>query len=225
MRTQAATLSPPGRSLRNRLVRARGAVLLSLTAALFGGPPPAHAAGDVYTVVDARSSVRIHVGKSGLFSFAGHKHEVEAPVSGTIHADPANLEASRVDLIFRAASLRVREEGEPKGDAARVQEKMHSADVLDVLRFPEIRFVSKHVTGKAISGGYDLKVVGELTLHGLSVEFTVPVRVMLKEASLTATGRLTLRHDQFGMKPVSVGGVVKVANEVPIDFEIVAERR
>ena len=44
--------------------------------------------------IAAASSVRIHVGKSGAFSFAGHKHEVVAPaVSGEVIADPADLAA------------------------------------------------------------------------------------------------------------------------------------
>lgn len=186
----------------------------------------AAASSATYVVVEAKSSFRIHVGKSGLFSFAGHKHEVEAPVSGTVTADPANLTASRVDLNFATARLTVREEGEPKGDAAKVQEKMHSADVLDAVRFPEIRFTSTRVTGKTVAGGgYELRIVGDLNLRGVVVDISLPVSVKLTGSLLTATGTIKLRHDQFGMKPVSVAGVVKVAQEIPIDFEIVAERQ
>ena len=213
----------PCRVLRWRRGRALAAVVA--TACLSPGfASPADAASATYSVVESKSSVRIHVGKSGLFSFAGHRHEVEAPVSGTVTADPSHLESSSVDLSFAALRLRVREEGEPKGDAAKVQEKMHGPDVLDAVRFPEIRFKTKRVSGKARSnGGYELRLVGELSLRGTTLEITLPVEVTLVGPSLTATGKATLRHDQFGMKPVSVGGVVKVANEIPIDFVIVAE--
>ena len=72
------------------------AVLAVLAAA------PAGAAPRTYVVDPAASSVRIHVGKSGAFSFAGHKHEVVAPaVSGEVTADPADLGASRVDADLR----------------------------------------------------------------------------------------------------------------------------
>src|SRR6266540_186887 len=65
---------------------------------------PLTAAPRTYVVDPAQSSVRIHVGKSGAFSFAGHKHEVVAPsLSGEVTADAADLSASRVAVTFDAA--------------------------------------------------------------------------------------------------------------------------
>jgi len=197
-------------------------VLLALGSATVVG-----AAGATYPVVESKSAVRIHVGKSGAFSFAGHKHEVLAPVSGTVTADPANLEASSVDLTFASGRLHVIPEGEPSGDAPKVEEVMHGPQVLDAARFPEIHFRSKKVTGRALSaGGYELTLVGELSLHGMTQEITLPVKVTLDGRSLTASGKTVLRHDQFGMKPVSAGGgTVKVDNEIRVDFDVVAEQR
>jgi polyisoprenoid-binding protein YceI len=178
-------------------------------------------------VVESKSSVRIHVGKSGVFSFAGHRHEVQAPVSGTVTADPANLAASSVDLAFVSGGLRVLPDGEPAGDAPKVEEVMHGPRVLDAVRFPEIHFRSTKVSGRALAGGgYDVSLVGALNLHGVTQEITVPVRVTIEGRSLTAVGRTTLRHDQFGMKPVTAaGGTVRVANDIRIDFRVVAEQR
>jgi polyisoprenoid-binding protein YceI len=197
------------------------AVLVLGSAALAG------AAEATYPVVESKSSVRIHVGKSGILSFAGHRHEVQAPASGTVTADPANLSASSVDLTFATARLSVVPDSEPSGDAPKVEEAMRGPEVLDAVRFPEIRFRSKKVTGQTLSSGaYDLSLVGELSLHGVTREITVPVKVTLDGRTLTAVGQTTLRHDQFGMKPVSAGGgTVKVANDVHLDFRIVAEQR
>ncbi len=65
-----------------------------------------------------------------------------------------------------------------------------------------------------------------MTLHGVSLEITVPVKVTIDGSTLIATGQTTFRHDQFGMKPVTAGsGTVKVANEIRIDFRIVPEQR
>jgi polyisoprenoid-binding protein YceI len=178
-----------------------------------------------YKVVESRSSVRIHVGKSGAFSFAGHTHEVAAPVAGTVRADPSNPAASSVDLRFASAALRVLPDAEPAGDAPKVQEVMQGDKVLDSARFPEIRFVSKAVQAQGSGTAYELKLTGDLTLHGVTRELAVPVRVALDGRTLTATGQTAIRHDTFGLKPVSAaGGTVKVANELRIEFTIVAER-
>jgi hypothetical protein len=40
---------------------------------------------------------------------------------------------------------------------------------------------------------------------------------------LTATGRFAIRQTDFGIKPISVGGVVKVKDELTIIFTIVAK--
>lgn len=185
------------------------------------------AAGATYTVNDGRSSVRVHVGKSGAFSFAGHRHEIQAPVSGRITADPANVGGSSVDLTFPTARFRVLPEDEPAGDAPKVEEAMRGPGVLESSRFPEVHFRSKLVTGAAASGsaaGYSLQITGDLTIHGVSKEMTFPVTVTTEGKVLTANGHAVIRHDQFGLSPVSAGGgAVKVKNEIEIDFKIVAQ--
>ena len=180
-----------------------------------------------YVVDAAASSVRIHVGRAGAFSFAGHKHEVAAPaVTGNVVADPADLAAASVSLVFDAGALVVLPEGEPAGDAPKVQEAMRGPKVLDVTRFPSIVFRSGRVAGRASgAGAYDLEVAGEMTLHGVTRSLTLPVRVELSGDVLTASGTAVLRHDHFGMKPVSVAGLVKVKNEIGVTFRIVARGR
>ena len=207
------------RTLLTRLVTS---VLLVVVSA-----PNARAAALSYPVVESKSSVIVHVGKSGAFSFAGHKHDVQAPVSGMVSADPANLPGSSVELTFKSARMQVLAEGEPKGDAPKVLEVMRGPKVLDVASFPDIRFTSKKVTGRSLAGGaWELSLMGELSLHGVTREITVPVKVTIEGRQLTATGETKLLHDQFGMERVSAGGgTVKVANEIGISFQIVAEQR
>ena len=189
--------------------------------------PPLGAAPRTYVVDAAASSVRVHVGKSGAFSFAGHKHEVVAPaLSGEVTADPADLAASRVALAFEAAALKVLSEGEPPGDPPKVEEAMRGPKVLDAARFPEITFKSQRVTGRAAgAGAYDLELAGEIALHGMTRPITLPVHVEVSGESLTASGKAVLRHDQFGMVPISVAGVVKVKNEIEVEYRIVARGR
>jgi polyisoprenoid-binding protein YceI len=201
----------------------RAGALLALVAVASASAGAAAEQG--YTVVAGESAVRIHVGRSGVFKFAGHSHEVVAPsVRGTVIADPADLARSSVTLSFDAAELKVTGEGEPAQDVPKVQETMTGPKVLDVARFPAITFRSRSVAGKQTSAGvYDLQVVGDLDLHGVTRSLTLPMRVEVHGPTLTATGKTVLRHSDFGMKPVSAGGgTVKVKNEIGADYRIVA---
>jgi len=69
-------------------------------------------------------------------------------VSGEITADAADLAASQVTLTFQAGALKVLPEGEPAGDAPKVEEIMRGPKVLDAVRFPAITFKSQRVTGR-----------------------------------------------------------------------------
>jgi polyisoprenoid-binding protein YceI len=191
----------------------------------------APAAGGTFVVSEGRSYVLVHVGKAGLLSFAGHQHEVEAPVAGRIDVDTGDVGASSVELTFAAARFRVRPEGEPQGDAPKVEEVMRGPRVLDSARFGEIRFRSRRVSGRAVSGSsapaeYEVRVTGDLDIRGVTREVVVPMEVVLDGDTLTAKGRSTIRQDQFGLVPVTAaGGTVRVRNEIEIAFEIVAERQ
>ena len=202
-----------------RRARALLAVLLAACAAAVAS------AEQGYTVVAEQSAVRVHVGKSGVFGFAGHTHEVAARVEGTVVADPADLARSSVTLSFDAAAIEVvAGPNEPAQDVPKVQSVMIGPEVLDVSRFPSITFRSRSVTGKAVSAGvWEVQVTGDLDLHGVKRALTVPLRIELSEQGLTATGKTALRQTDFGMKPVSAGGgTVKVKNEIGLDFRIVA---
>jgi hypothetical protein len=65
----------------------------------------------------------------------------------------------------------------------------------------------------------------EMTLHGVTRSTLVPMRVEIFSDTLMATGSLVVRHTDFGLTPISVAGVVKVKNEIAIDFKIEAAAR
>ena len=202
-------------------MQSRSAVLLVLALA---ADRPASAAPRTYVIDAAASAVRIHVGKSGVFGFAGHTHDVLAErFEGRVEADTEDLARSSVELSFEASGLKVSAEGEPAGDVPKVQDVMSGPKVLDVTRFPAIRFRSQRISGRRVAEGvYELQVTGELSLHGVVRTVTVPVRVELAGNTLTASGKTTLGQRAFGIEPVSAGGgTVKVKNELGIEFKLV----
>jgi polyisoprenoid-binding protein YceI len=197
-------------------------VLLSSLAAATAWAEPQR-----YGIDPGSSSVVIHVGKAGLFGFAGHEHEVVAPVrEGTVVIDRDHLEASSVELTFDAAALRVTGKGEPAGDVPKVQQTMVGPECLDAGHFPTIRFVSRTVTGNpGAHGGLELVLRGDLTLHGVSRELHLPIHVVLGADTISATGSTKLRQTAFGIQPVSVAGVVKVKDELDVEWRLVGAQR
>ena len=82
-----------------------------------------------------RSTITIHVGKSGLLSAAAHNHTINAPISsGTI------LESGAPHIEFRVETSKMKVQPDPKIDAsdqATIQTHMEEM-TLETKKFPEI---------------------------------------------------------------------------------------
>jgi len=198
---------------------------LAMSGLLGGGfAASAAAAPRTYTVL-TESRITVHVGKAGLFKFAGHEHEILGHAkSGEIVADEADLARSSVSTVWDARGLVVSlTKDESAEDAPQVQAKMLGPEMLEVDHFPEVTFRSVSVEGQAAGADqWDLKLAGDLTIHGVTQRVSLPVHVVRKADTLRTTGHLTIRHTDFGLKPISVAGVVKVKNELTLDFDISA---
>ncbi len=200
-------------------------VALLVTALLL--PTGTSAASATYRVDPANSRVTIAVGKAGVFSFvAGHTHEVSGPIDqGTVDVDDDNIGAAHVRLSIPSAALRVSGADEPPDYRPKVQHTMESDQVLDVMRYPRIEFDSTEVTSvRRQADGADANVAGRLTIRDVTRPITAPVHVAFDGRTLTATGRMSIKQTAFGIKPVSVGGVVAVKDTLEMTFTIVARR-
>jgi polyisoprenoid-binding protein YceI len=179
-----------------------------------------------FTVDTSRSRALIDVGKAGAFSFAGHTHEVEAPLtSGVVHVDPDAVSKSDLRLQFNAAAMKVTGKGEPPDDVPKVTQAMLGDQVLDVKNFPSITFESTVVSGRGPASALDLLITGNLTIRGTTKPVRAAASAKIDGDTLTATGKFTIKQTDFGIKPISVGGVVKVKDDLNITFTIVARER
>jgi len=204
-------------------VRLALALLAPVFLASLALSPAARAAPRTYTLEPAHSRLTIHVGKAGLFGFAGHEHEVVGgSFRGKATFDPDRLAQSSVDLTFDTGALRVTGQGEPREDVPQVQAAMVGATCLDAGRFPTVRFVSKSAAAAGAAGpnGGDLALRGELTLHGVTRPLTVHVHLDVTGQTLEATGTTTLQQTAFGITPISKAGVVKVKDELTLTWRI-----
>jgi polyisoprenoid-binding protein YceI len=160
----------------------------------------------------AHSTIRIHVGKAGIFSAAGHEHWVTAPI-----ADGRLEEASPSRISFRveARQLKVEEDKSLSAEKQAEVQRTMQTQVLESERYPEISF---HSTSIEQTGTDTWEVRGDLTLHGQ----TRPVMTRVRKQPSAYTGRCQLKQTDFGIHPVRVGGgMVKVKDELDIEFSIV----
>ena len=160
-----------------------------------------------------RSTIVIHVGKSGLLSAAAHDHTVDAPISSGVMVESG---APRIELRVETAKMRVKPD--PKisaNDQATIQTHMEDM-VLETKKFPEIAFHSSRVQK---TGEGQWQVDGDLSLHGVTKAITLAV----KQKGDAYTTQTVLKQTAFGIKPISIGGgMIKVKDEIELSFQIFA---
>jgi polyisoprenoid-binding protein YceI len=156
-----------------------------------------------------KSTLTIHVGKTGVFSALGHEHEVRAP----IHSGKAETGSHpAVEVRVDARALRVIDKDDSEKNRAEVQKTMLGPEVLDSEHHQEIVFKS---TGAEPTGQGKWTLRGNLTLRGQT--HPVTVQATLKDGRYT--GETTVKLTDFSIKPPGKAGV-KAKDEVRIEFDV-----
>jgi len=148
-------------------------------------------------------------------SGAAHDHTVNAPISsGTVRESTA----PHIEFTIETAKMTVKPG--PRIDAkdqATIQTHMEEM-TLETKKYPEIAFRSTRI--ERITDG-QWKVEGDLSLHGVKKSVSLTV----KQTGDSWTTRAVLKQTDFGIKPISIGGgMIKVKNEVEMEFQIFARQ-
>lgn len=192
-----------------------GLSFVALIAVLASGvvslaPAAQNSAASMQAIDVQKSSITIRVYKTGLFSAFAHNHEIHAPIQDGTLDEGKRTVAFAVD----AKQLRVLDPDASASERIQVQANMQGPQVLDVARFPDIKFSSTSIEP---SGAGKWTVRGNLTLHGR----TRPVTIGVQGEKGHYTGSAALKQTDFGITPISIaGGSVKVKDEVRVEFEI-----
>ena len=136
-------------------------------------------------------------------------------VSGTAQYDPADLSKTSVDATIEASSVDTR--------VSMRDDDLRSPNYFDVAKYPTITFKSKSVQA---AGEGKLKIVGDLTIHGVTKEVTLdvdgpsaPVTDPKGNSHVGASASTTVNRKDFG-----VGGSSNMVGEditITIDVELV----
>ena len=177
--------------------------------------------------LDASQSKFIAHGlRGGLFWFKGHEHLIAArEFSGEAQIAPDKITPASLQLTVKADSL-----AETSAAFTEPQKQIINKELREIVfepeKYPEIVFKSTEVTGKALANGqYDLKIRGDLTLHGVTRRIEIPAKVTLTGDNLRAVGEFSIDRSNFNVKATSAfHGLVRVRNTVKFTFDIVGRR-
>lgn len=176
-----------------------------------------------YKLDGGRSKFIARAQRGGLLWFKGHDHLVAArEFWGDARFDPQSIDSASLSLTVKTSSM-----VETSDDFTEQQKQIINKELREIVlepdKYPEIVFKSTDVKGKAPGAGqYDLKIGGNLTLHGVTRRIVIPARVTISGNELRAVGKFSIDRGDFNVKATSAfHGLVRVRKTVEFDFDIV----
>jgi polyisoprenoid-binding protein YceI len=192
-------------------------------AKIFEYPAPVSPDGARYRVDASRSRFIVKAFAGGLLSGFAHDHTIAIrEFTGDASFTYVTVSPASLQLTIKADSLAVTDKISDS-DKEKITNTMRK-DVLEVDKYPEIIFKSTTVTAaRTGEGHYDATISGDLTLHGVTRNITIPAKLVFNADNLHARGAFSVRQTQYNIKPVSIAaGTIKVKDEVKFTFDIVA---
>ena len=200
-----------------------GLIIAALIAPVSLAGPPATV---TYNLDPSQSKFMAHASRSGLLWFKGKSHHLAASdFSGQVELTPDTITPASLRLVVKAASLH-----ETGADFTEPQKQIINKELKDIVlhpdQYPDITFQSTNVTAKGLGGGrYDVKINGNLTLHGITKPIVIPAIVTLNGSTLRAVGEFSIDRDDYKVKATSAfHGMVRVDDDIKFEFDILGRR-
>jgi polyisoprenoid-binding protein YceI len=182
---------------------------------------------DRYSLEASQSKFIAHAHRGGLLWFKGHDHLIAVrEFTGEARLDPNSLANSALQIRAKTASME-----ETSSVFTDAQKKIINKELHDIVflpdQYPEIVFKSTSVSGKVEGNNqYDLKIVGDLTLNGVTRQIKIPTKVTVSGNNLRAQGEFGIDRGDFKVKATSaVHGLIRVRDHVDFTFDIVGRKQ
>jgi len=185
-------------------------------------PQPRNFATQRYRLDSSQSKFIAHALRGGLLWFKGHDHLVAVrEFSGEAQITPDSITPASLEITAKAASM-VETNSVFTDQQKQIIDKELREIVLQPEQYPDITFRSNSVTGKATAANqYDLKIAGDLSLHGVTRPINIPTHVTIMGSDLRAQGEFSVNRDEFKVKATSAAhGLVRVRNKIKFTFDI-----
>lgn len=185
------------------------------------------AATQRYRLDASQSKFTAHALSGGLLWFKGHNHLIAVrEFTGEAQLTPGSITPASLQITAKTASM-----VETSSVFTEPQKQIINKELREIVllpdQYPEIIFRSTSVTGKATSSNeYDLKITGDLTLHGVTRQINIPTKIKITGNELRAQGEFSINRGDFKVKATSaVHGLVRVRRKVKFTFDIVGHQQ
>jgi polyisoprenoid-binding protein YceI len=178
-----------------------------------------------YRLDPSQSKFIVHANRTGLAWFKGHSHRIAVgDFSGTAELNLDAVNPASLELTVRAASL---EETDPvfTPEQKKIINKEVNELVLETAKYPEITFKSTDVKGSLVAGKFDVRIGGNLTMHGVTKHIVIPATVTVSGDTMRAVGKFEIDRKDFNVNATEAfHGFVKVKHHLKFEFDIVGKR-
>ena len=179
-----------------------------------------------YRLDSSQSKFIAHALAGGLLWFKGHDHLVAVrEFTGEAQLTPDAITPASLQITAKADSM-VETSSVFTEPQKQIIDKELREIVLEPSKYPDIIFSSTNVKGKSTGNNqYDLSITGDLTLHGVTRQITIPAKVAVTGNDLRAIGEFSIDRGDFKVKATSaVHGLVRVRDKVKFTFDIVGHQ-
>lgn len=178
-----------------------------------------------FRIDPARSKFMVIAPRSGLAWFKGHSHYLAVlDFSGSAELTLDQLTPATLEMSVRTASIEETGADFTAEQKATIKKELDEL-VLESAKFPEILFKSTKVSGKFAAGSFDVRITGDLSLHGVSRQIEIPATVSVDGDVLHAKGEFKLDRTKFNVKATDAfHGLVRVSHTLRFTFDIIATR-
>ena len=176
-----------------------------------------------YEIDPGRSKFMVEAYRGGVAWFRGHDHHIAVPdFSGQAQLTLDALNPASLQMKIRAASLEETSDEFTPQQKGIIKKELQGI-VLETAKYPEITFKSSEVKGFLKNGSFELKIGGDITLHGVTRHIVIPATVSVEGDVLHAIGEFNLDYAKFHIRPTSAfHGTVRIKDKLKFTFDIVA---
>jgi polyisoprenoid-binding protein YceI len=174
--------------------------------------------------IDAdHSKFMVHAHRGGILWFKGNDHFVKVGrFSGEVTVDPADANGANLVMTIESDSLEETGAVFTAPQKATIKKELNDI-VLEKDKFPQITFRSTGVTARLENQQFNVRIKGDISLHGVTRQIEIPATVSIEGNNLRAKGHFTLDRKKFNVKATTAGhGTVRVKHKLDFDFDILA---